>query len=225
MTQQINLFNPVFRKQRTVLTLSRIAMCAVAAVAVMSGIWYYQLQVVNGLKAELAAAQNLLKAQRAYVDKVGQGVAATVGKPSAIELEIARLERELELGREQIAAIEGGIVGARQGFSEYLGAFSRQSLHGLWLTGLDISARGDITIRGRVLTPELVPDYLQRLNREQVLQGRHFASLEVRQPPADLPDGADKSKSAEPKARFLEFSLATADAAAATRGAAGASNR
>lgn len=213
MTQQINLFNPMFRKRRIVLTLSRVVMCAAAAVAVMSGIWYYQLQVVNGLKVELAAAQNLLKAQRAYVDKVGQGVAATVGKPSPIELEIARLEQELELGREQIAAIEGGITGGTQGFSEYLGAFSRQSLNGLWLTGLEISARGDITIRGRALAPGLVPDYLQRLNREQVLQGRHFASLEVRQPPAELPGGPDKAKPAEPVARFLEFSLATADAA------------
>ena len=218
MTQQINLFNPIFRKQRIALTLSRVVLFAVVATAAMLGVWYYQFQVVNGLKAELDAAQNLLTAQRAYVDKVGKGVAATAGKPSPLDLEIARLEWELQERQEQIAAIESGITGGAQGFSDYLRAFSRQSLNGLWLTGLDISAGGDITIRGRALNPGLVPDYIQRLTREQVLQGRHFATLELRQPPAERPGSVDKAKPDEPAARFLEFRLATAEGVAGAPG-------
>ena len=217
MTQQINLFNPIFRKQRIVFTLSRVVICAVVGALAMTGVWYYQHRVVKGLKEELQSAQSLLKAQREHVDKMTKGQAAVSGQPSQFDLETARLERELKHGRDEIAAIEGGISGGMRGFSEYLGAFSRQTLNGLWLTGLVISGDGNITIRGRALNPELLPDYIQRLNREQVLQGRNFSALELHQA-AQGPGAPGKAKPAERLPRFLEFSLATAESASPTTG-------
>ncbi len=70
-------------------------------------------------------------------------------------------------------------------------------------------------MRGLVLTPELLPSCIHRLNQEQVLAGRSFARLEMSRPKAEPVVVADKDKNAKKAARlprFLEFSLATTDA-------------
>jgi hypothetical protein len=61
-----------------------------------------------------------------------------------------------------------------------LRALSRQHLDGLWLTGLSIGeAGGDLEIRGRMSSQALLPEYLRRLEREPVFQGRQFAALDM----------------------------------------------
>ena len=84
---------------------------------------------------------------------------------------------------------------------EYLRAFSRQSLDGLWLTAFTITGAGELEISGRALRPDLVPAYIQRLNEEEVLAGRSFARFEMSRP--EMP-GEKKLP-----APFLEFTLAT----------------
>ena len=107
---------------------------------------------------------------------------------------LRRLENELKIAREAMAALKGGAFGNQRGFAEYLRAFSRQSLSGLWLTGFSIAGSGELEIRGRVLSPDLVPSYIQRLNREQVLAGRSFARLEMSRPKPE--PAADKDRAA-----------------------------
>lgn len=214
MSQNINLFNAAFRKKRQVVTLATVAQCLGIVLAALFGYHYYLLQQVNGLTAELQSAEGLLKSQRAYADKLK----TKPGTPKAdaqIDIDIARYEAELKTAREAMGALKGGAFGNQQGFAEYLRAFSRQSLNGLWLTGFTITGAGELEIRGRVLTPDLVPSYIQRLNKEEVLAGRSFARLEMNRPKREAPvAGKDKdAKQPLSAARFLEFSLATTDAA------------
>jgi hypothetical protein len=85
----------------------------------------------------------------------------------------------------------------------------------LWLTGFTIAGSGELEIRGRALSPDLVPSYIQRLNREEVLAGRSFARLEMSRPKPESAPAPDKNKAAAKAPglpRFLEFNLATADA-------------
>jgi hypothetical protein len=216
VSQNINLFNPAFRKQRRVLTLGTVVQLLGLTLAALSGYHYTLWQQVNGLTEELRSADGLLKAQRGYVDKLKGRSAA---KPDTqLEADIVRLEAELRLARDSMEALKGRGFGNQQGFSEYLRAFSRQSVNGLWLTGFTISGGGELEIRGRVLSPDLVASYIQRLNREQVLAGRSFARLEMNRPATD--PAADKGKDAKkaPRApRFLEFSLATSELAKAEK--------
>ncbi len=218
MSQQINLFNPAFRKQR-------MAVSAMTAVYGMAGTLmvlmvfqtYFHLQI-KGLKEEMQSAQKLDAAQRAYVERVrGTGVRKT---SSTLDAEIARLEAELKPARESIEALKGGIIGNQQGFSEYFRAFSRQSLSGLWLTGFTIAGGGEISINGRVIHAELVPNYIQRLNQEQVLQGHTFASLNLSTPKAEpAPPGKSQEQKAPAPPPYLDFSLTTAEPLAAAAGA------
>jgi hypothetical protein len=212
LSQNINLLGTAFRKQRRLLTLATVAQFLGLTLAALLGYQFYLQQQVNGLAAELRASEGLLSSQRGYVDKL-RGKAAA--KPDAqLETEIGRLETELKLAREAMEALKGGAFGNQQGFAEYLRAFSRQSLNGLWLTGFSIAGSGDLEIRGRVLSPDLLPSYIQRLNREQVLAGRSFARLEMSRPKPEPEPAAGKDKAvakAPSMPRFLDFSLVTTD--------------
>lgn len=213
MSQNINLFNPAFRKQRRMLTLATVAQFLGITLVALFGYHYYLQQQVGGLVAELQTAEGLLKSQRGYVEKLK--VKPVAGKTDTqLEADIARFEAELKLARESMEALKGGAFGNQQGFAEYLRAFSRQSVNGLWLTGFTIAGSGELEIRGRVLSPDLVPSYIQRLNKERVLAGRSFARLEMSRPKAEpVADKGKDAKKAVRLPRFLEFSLATTDAA------------
>ena len=219
MSQNINLFNPALRKQRRLLTLATVAQCLGLTLVTLFGSHAYLQQQVGGLTTELNSAEPVLRSQRSFMEKLKDKAAAP--KPDAkLENDIARLETELKLARESIDALKGGAFGNQQGFAEYLRAFSRQSVHGLWLTGFTIAGSGELEIRGRALSPDLVPNYIQRLNREEVLAGRSFARLEMSRPKPEPAPAAGKDKGAAKAPgmpRFLEFNLATADSGKAEK--------
>jgi hypothetical protein len=205
MSQNINLFTPAFRKQRRVLTLGTVAQCLGVTLAALLGYHFYLDLQVSGLAAELQVAEGMVRSQKGYVDNL-KGRTAALKLDVQLDADVARLENELKVAREAMAALKGGAFGNQQGYAEYLRAFSRQSLSGLWLTGFSIAGSGELEIRGRVLSPDLLPSYIQRLNREAVLAGRSFARLEMSRP---------KSEPAAGKApllpRHLEFSLIALD--------------
>lgn len=214
MSQNINLFSPALRKPRQLLTLAVVVQLLGITLAALFGYNYYLQQQVNGLASELAAAEKLLRAQSDFVDKLKAKPVPHVSE-AQLDSEITKLESELKLAEESIAAMKGGAFGSQRGFAEYLRAFSRQVIGGLWLTGFSIGS-GELEIRGRTLSPELLPSFIQRLNREKVLAGHPIARLEMirpkPEPVADKGKAADKGKGADKTARaplFLEFSLAS----------------
>jgi hypothetical protein len=211
MSQNINLLGPAFHKQRRTLTLATVIQCFGITLAAMLAYHVMLQQQVNGLAAELRTSEGLLGSQRNYVEKL-KGKPAALKPDAQLEAEVGRLESELNTAREAMETLQGGALGNQHGFAEYLRAFSRQSLNGLWLTGFSITGNGELEIRGRVLSPDLVPSYIQRLNREQVLAGRSFARLEMSRPKPEPVPAKDNKPSAAALAalpRYLDFSLAT----------------
>ena len=211
MSQNINLYSPAFRKPRQVLTLALVVQCLCITLAALFAYNYYLQQQAKSVATELAAARKLLDNQI--------GLAKTL-KPARVPPEteaelnaqIRKLEAEFKMALASTEALKGGAFGNRQGFSGYLLAFSRQSLGGLWLTGFTIGGGGELEIRGRTQKPELLPTFIQRLNREPVLAGRKIARLEITRPNAEAAPAPEK-KGADEAARapqFLEFNLATA---------------
>ncbi|MBX3661403.1 MAG: PilN domain-containing protein [Burkholderiales bacterium] len=208
MRQHVNLLGPAFRKQRQLLTLGRAVSLAAVAAVVMAALQFHDAQRLSGLREELASAQTLLKAQTAYTTRLKGEGAAKPGN-TGLDAEVQRLEMELKAARDSMAVLEGGGLGNRSGFAGYFQAFSRQSLDGLWLTGFTVGGAGEVAIQGRVMAPDLVPAYIQKLKKEPVLQGREFSALEMRRPEA----APARDATAQPEApRYLEFVLATANA-------------
>ncbi len=220
MSQYINLLGAAFRKQRLLLSCGRALLLAGVALIAMASLQFVSQHQVNGLRQELTSAQGLLKAQSVHTDRLKGGGGAQQGA-SALDTEIRRLEMDLKSARDSIAVLEGGTLGNRQGFAQYLQAFSRQIVDGLWLTGFSVSGQGEVAIQGRVLKPELVPVYIKKLNVEPALQGREFSALEMRRPQPVAVAGAPGAPKAEVP-RFLEFALSTGEPANAAAAAGGA---
>ncbi len=206
MAQNINLFDGASRKPRPRLSFVTL-LYGLAGVTVLLAIILVFVQFqVNGLNGEMRRVQQLVDAERAEALKAS-GTAARKPDPQ-LEAEISKLRAELSHAHGAMAALKGESFGDRQGFAEYLRVFSRQSLDGLWLTGFTITGSGDIELKGGALRPDLVPAYVQRLGREDLLAGRSFARLEMGRPkpPAEADKGAPQAPA------FLEFSLATREA-------------
>ena len=217
MSQQINLFSPLLRKQKkyfSALTMAQALGLLLAGSLLFYGYLAYQVRTTAKLEVELS---HTLENQQALLTKLS-AEAKSKQKSKQLENEVTQLERQLR-GRQKILdTLQAGDLGNTKGFAEHLRAFSRQSVHGLWLTGFMITSAGDDTqISGRALQPELVPAYINRLKQEPVMRGKSFAVLEMNQP-AEEAAGKDKDKKAE-QAHYIEFNLRSSELD--SKGAAG----
>lgn len=182
MTQQINLLNPAFQKVFDWLTAAPLAVatCLVLVIIGSTAGW----ATMRADKQE-QAANHKAKTLKDTQDKlVAMGKLVAESKPN-MELanELANTVALLKNRAEVVRALEGGAIGSTTGFAEFLRGFARQTPKGLWLTGFTIGASGsDMEIRGRMVNPSALPEYIRRLKSEPVFKGRSFASLTIQRP-------------------------------------------
>jgi len=208
MSQQINLLNPMFRSRRILVSAVRVLAFLGALLLLLAAVHAYQRDQVAQLNHDLQGMQEKVKVYQEQANKMKK-IAGGAAQP-AVEAEIGKLEAQLKAQQDNMAAVQSGAIGDRYGFAEYLRAFSRQTVNGLWLTGFSISGgKGDITIRGRVTDAALLPDYIQRLNSETALKGRSFAALEMRRPARGATDRDGKGDSRPTP--YLDFRLASTE--------------
>ena len=217
MSQQINLLDPMFRPRRILMSAARVLMFLGAVLLLLAAVHAYQRDQVAQLNRDLQGMQDKVKVYQEQSNRMKKA-AAGVPQP-AVEAEISKLEAELKSQQDNMTAVQSGAIGDRYGFAEYLRAFSRQTVNGLWLTGFSIAGgKGDITIRGRVTDAALLPDYIQRLNSESALRGRSFAALEMRRPARAASDRDGKADSRPTP--YLDFRLASTEQSDDARSAA-----
>lgn len=190
MQQQINLYQPIFRRQRKqysarAMVQTVAVVCTGLAVAYGYGWWR-----VHGLQREVA----MLSAQKAVAAHQLSAVQSAYSprpKSVLLEQEIVRIERQLEATRTIADLLASGNVGTRQGFSARLAALARQHVPGTWLRSVRIEEGGRrIVIVGSALAPELVPELVQRLTAEAAFAGSGFEQLELTRP-QDAPSQVD----------------------------------
>jgi hypothetical protein len=212
MTQQINLFNPIFLKQKkyfsAVTMLQGLGMILFGAVA-LGGYARYQLyelgKEVDATKAQVAVEQGRLKKVMAeYAPKK---------KDKGLDEQIMGSGQEADSLLQVFALLDGGALGSTNGYAEYMRAFARQITQGVWLTGFQIRGAGhDIVLQGRALQAELVPAYISRLSNEPVLQGKSFAALELQSPPPEVPGKGPAVAVQRVSPAYLNFELRSSDA-------------
>lgn len=205
MSQQINLFNPIFLKQRKYFSATTMlqALGLLLLGSLLLGA-YLQMQTVRLKKEGEMTAMQLKTVQRRLIE-----IAAAYGpkeKDPALQNAVQQAEAELGTLMKVSAVLKKGEFGNTTGFAEYFGALSRQVVDGLWLTAFSMRGAGsEIGMQGRTLRPELVPAYLTRLRNEPVMQGKSFSTLEMRVPEAPATIASATEKSHIP--RYLEFVL------------------
>lgn len=201
MSQQINLFDERFRRQKPHLS-ARTMVQALAAVFVVAlafqALYAYQNR---SLQSTLAQTDQRATELRDQTIRFAKEFTAQ-GRSSALTDEIARVEERLRTRRGLLAGMQGGAGGNVDGFSPYLTALARQTMSGVWLTGVEIGSSGELVLKGRVMDSALVPAYIRQLRKEQPFAGRAVSELRV----SAKSESEKKADPATP-ARFVEFSL------------------
>jgi hypothetical protein len=209
MSQQINLFNPVFLKQKKHFSARTMLQGLGLIAAGVAAVYALQLYQLNDLRAhERSIRQQAQQATQELVKASGDAQGRRSAK--ALEEEISRAESDLKVVQELAGAVQTEMVGGTQGFSRYLAAFARQPVSGLWLTGLTV-AGDDLEVRGRALRADLLPVYIRRLGREELLRGKGFSEVSVVARELAKTGPAQPAGAADAPERFVEFSLGTRD--------------
>jgi outer membrane murein-binding lipoprotein Lpp len=202
VTQQVNLLQAPFRRERqafSAATMLRVAAAVVAGVALLYGISLWQ---VTSQRTDLkqVEAQQATLAKR--VEELSRKI-KPAQKSRNLEEEIVRAERELtQLGGVQ-EALKDRVLANTRGYSEYFVALARQHVAGVWLTGFDIAGAGErMRLQGRTVEPAAVLRYVQRLSAEQPLAGVEFQVFQMSRP--------EKDKDSKQPAPYVEFLIRTA---------------
>ena len=223
MSQQINLFNPIFLKQKKIFTALPMAEALGAIVLGAVLLTWFGSRSVDQL-AQRAAAGKLQVADRERRLVVANQQFAPRQKSPTLAAEVAQANTELAALHRVEAFLHDGTLGNSAGYADYFRALARQNVSGLWLTGVTIVGAGtEVGVRGNAMQPTLIPQYIGRLKLEPVMRGKTFASLDIVRPeaaPAVAAASTDTAAPAAPStsagAPFVQFSLqsvATAEAA------------
>lgn len=204
MSQQINLFNPIFLQQKKIFSSKTMAQAlGVLALGVAAMAAYGNVRV-TALQRQADAGAAQLQQREARLAAVTAEFAPRQKDP-LLAAEVQEAERQLGALREVSGVLQRGELGNTRGYAEYFRALARQHADGLWLTGLTINGAGsEIGVRGRALDPAAVPGYLTRLTREPILQGKGFGSLSISE---GAQEAAAATQPATQPAPFVEFSL------------------
>lgn len=213
MSQQINLFNPIFLKQKK--HFSALAMAQALGLILLGSIVMiaYASFQLSSLSKEAAATTAQLKATEAQLAKVSADYAPRQ-KDKALDAEVQKAEAEMKSRQQVFDLMQKDGIGNTKGYSEYLRAFSRQIAGGIWLTGFSISGAGsEIELHGRALQPDMVPAYIGRLKQEPVMQGKSFSTLAMQAPQMSAASAGDATVAKQRmQAGYIEFSLRSSDA-------------
>jgi hypothetical protein len=185
MHQQINLFQPVFRKHHKVFSATTLAQIVAAVLVLLIAI----LGHVRWTLAGMGRSAEALQQQHDHIRKQIRSLEAAYQTPDteALDTEIEQLMADIDQRNHLLVQFDQLMIQHRSGFAERFRALAELHVHGLWLEGVTVSGDGQIEIRGISLDAKLVPDYLQHLQKQQDLSETPFETVSMKRTAADKP--------------------------------------
>ena len=182
MRQQINLYQPIFRRERRVFSAVAIAQAGGLVLAGLALMYAYGRVQLERLEAQRARLEAQVTERAARVEQLARQYPPRRRDPG-LERRVAALERELAGKRRVVRGLEGGEFGNVEGLSPYLEALARRPVRGLWLRSIAVGKGGAaLLLEGSALDPQLVPRLVQDLGQESPLAGRAFERLLIERP-------------------------------------------
>jgi hypothetical protein len=212
MAQQINLFNPIFLRQKKHFSAVTMLQALGLLLGGILAFYGYTLRETQALARVAEETGRQLKAQSEQVVQLTLEFSPQ-GRSKMLSDELGRMTTRLKQREDMLSVLRTGGLGNTEGFARYLSAFARQSMVGVWLTGFTIGGdEAELLLTGRVLHPDLVPAYIRALNREEVMRGRRVAELrltarEERDAPGTVAPGAGAAAVPSVARRYVEFNI------------------
>lgn len=208
MAQQINLFNPSFRKQKDHFSAVTMLQALALLFGGVMGFYGYAMYETRALARAAVETGRLWKAQSEQLGQFTRDFSPQ-GRSRQLEEDLARLNSQFKQRQEMLAVLSTGGLGNTEGFSRYLTAFAHRTLAGVWLTGFTIGGdESELVLNGRALHPDLIPAFIRALNREEVMRGRRVSELRLTaREERDTAGAAAPAKAPAAPGRYVEFSL------------------
>jgi hypothetical protein len=209
MSQQINLINPALIKQKDLLTSVNMSVAYGVLIALMLGFTAYTMQQVSALTA---TKQQLLVEQEKWEAELAQLTAARAphAPNQALVAQLALLESKQNVQTQILEIMNRGQASQEKSLAGYMRGLARQTMDGLWLTGFSIDqSNHSVTLRGRTLHADNLPDYMRQLGQDAVFSGQLFGGLQIKQPEKAATKVASQPSSTEAASElpYVEFEL------------------
>ncbi|WP_338848604.1 hypothetical protein V8J88_06795 [Massilia sp. W12] len=200
--RQINLFNPALLPARQQFSTRMMLQTAALLALVVMLLLGWQVWREQELLQRQAAAAKQLKGLQERLTAL-QAAAPPPELSQQLQTRVQGMEQRLQGLQQMQNWLSNGQRGNTEGYSRYLQAFARQHLEGLWLTGFLIDSQSCcLELYGRALQPELVAQWLGKLNAEPVLRGKSLQTVHLERPmlSAQLQEEAPVAPAAAPAA-------------------------
>ncbi len=178
--QQINLYQPILRKQERVFSLNTLLRGNLVIFVLLMLIYFisaYQSsslqQQVEKLKLERTQHSNTLNELRNKYPPKKKDLTLV----ESIRTKQALLEHRLRLVKELRHQNTG--AGGNPGFSEQLSGLARQHVRNLWFEEISVRDNKQLTLLGKTTSAKEVPMLIQRLANESSFNGTVFSSVNI----------------------------------------------
>ncbi|QOC23840.1 PilN domain-containing protein [Wenzhouxiangella sp. AB-CW3] len=187
MNQQINLYQPIFRKQKVVFSAQTVLMISIGFLVILL-LWSTLVgQRVTRLEAEQERQEAAEQRAVEQLTQLRETMPPTEPDPELVA-SVERLEQRRRNLRESLTAMEQRMPAAQVELPGRVDALARQTPRGLWLTEIKLGDDGQhMILRGRALAARLVPAYLEGLSEEPLLSGLGFRQVRLHAAEDDMP--------------------------------------
>jgi Tfp pilus assembly protein PilN len=187
VNQQINLYQPIFRKEKIIFSARTIIGLALGLIVLLV-LWSILVdQRIATLEAELDRQE---AAEQRAIEQISRLQEAMPPSEPDATLQ-ARVEQLRDRRRElqaSLQALQRTTPAAEAELRRRFDALARQVPEGVWLTALRVSEQGrSVTLEGHALEARLVPDYLSGLASVSLLDGLRFRQVRLDARAEDLP--------------------------------------
>lgn len=187
MRQQVNLYQPIFRKQRIIFSAQTMLLSGLGFLVLLAAYAFLINNRVTSLEAELARQNQAEQRAVSQIARIRETLPPQEPDPDLVA-QVERLEKRRDRLEQTAQLLRTRVPESRPRLRPRLEALARQHPDGLWLTGVELGANGErLRLRGRALSARLVPGYLDGLSGEPVLEGLSFRQVQVHAATDDLP--------------------------------------
>jgi len=179
--QEINLYQPVSRGVRGLLSASSTRTALLVISATLLGIWGFADWQVTHLRAATQVVRNQQQAQAALSAAQGPELQALSDEQLAALL--TNLDAQVASKTLAVTLLSGESSAIGKGFAARLRAFGERHIDGIWLDHLTLGADvGAVSISGSTMSPDSVPRYLRSLAADPALKGGQIDEFIIEKP-------------------------------------------
>lgn len=179
MRQNINLYQPIFRKQEKVFSAKTMLQGAALVLAGLTLFYAYALYQTRSLEGQLARFEQQRQQSLQQLEQISR-LHPPREKSAALEEAVDQARREYQATQQVVARLADRRQGNNAGFSAHLEGLARQRLEQTWLRQIHLEQGGEaVVLIGSTYQPEQVPQYLQRLAAEPSYQGKTFSTFSL----------------------------------------------